>query len=142
MKRSWFMVVAAVVPGVFGLVMMAAPDLMLDNSLAVDADATARAITQWVGFGVFSLASINFFARNDAGSPALRAVMIGNVIFHVLGIGIDVMHFAAGHMSSSGLTSGLVPHTLLAVGFVYYLTKLGVVEAQPRLATAGRASVR
>jgi hypothetical protein len=123
MRRSYFFVLAAIVPGLFGLVMMVAPDLMLANSLAADVDATTRVVTQWVGFGAFSLAWINFLSRNDPGSPALRAVMIGNILFHVLGIGFDVYDYIAGFMKISGLVSGLVPHSLLAVGFGYYLLK-------------------
>lgn len=97
---------------------------MLRNSLATDVDATTRIVTQWVGFGVISLALINFLSRNDPGSPALRAVMIGNIVFHTLGIGFDVYDYLAGFMTISGLTSGLVPHALLASGFVYYLFHL------------------
>lgn len=124
MKRSHFFILAALVPGLFGLVMMFAPDLMLRNSLATDVDATTRIVTQWVGFGVFSLGAINFLSRNDPGSPALRAVMIGNILFHVLGIGFDVYDYLAGFMTRSGLISGLVPHSLLAIGFGYYLWNL------------------
>ena len=75
------------------------------------------------GFGVFSLAWINFLSRNDPGSPALRAVLIGNVLFHALGIVFDTYDYSAGLMRLSGLVSGLVPHGLLAIGFVYYLLK-------------------
>lgn len=126
MKRRHFFVLAALVPGIFGSVMMLAPDLMLRNSLATEPEATTRIVTQWVGFGVFSLALINFLCRNDPGSPALRAVMIGNIAFHTLGIGFDVYDHLAGFMTLSGLISGLVPHALLAMGFAYYLVNLSV----------------
>lgn len=124
MKRSQFLILAAIVPGLFGLVMMVAPDLMLGNSLTTDADASVRAVTQWVGFGVFSLGGINFLARNDPGSPALGAVMIGNIAFHALGICFDAYDYIAGLIKTSGLVSGLVPHSLLAIGFGYFLLKL------------------
>jgi hypothetical protein len=123
-SRKQFLILAAIVPGAFGLVMMVAPDLMLGNSLAIGVDASTRVVTQWVGFGVFSLGLINFLSRNDPGSAALRAVMLGNVAFHVLGIGFDTYDYLAGFMKISGVVSGVVPHALLAVGFVYYLVKL------------------
>lgn len=124
MGRKHFLILAAIVPGLFGLVMMVAPDVMLGNSLAVPADTQTRVVTQWVGFSVFSLGLTNFLSRNDPGSAALRAVMLGNVAFHVLGLGFDSYDYLAGHMKLSGFISGVVPHALLAIGFLYYLTKL------------------
>jgi len=103
------------------VVMIASPALMLGNSLAVPADPSTEFTTQWAGLGTFALAVINLFSRNDPGSAALRAVMVGNVVFHVLGIGLDSYGFSAGLMTTSGLVTGLIPHGLLALGFVYYL---------------------
>ena len=65
-----------------------------------------------------------FLARNDPGSLALRAVMVGNIAFHTLGIGFDAYDYVAGLMKTSGLVSGLVPHSLLAIGFSYFVLKL------------------
>lgn len=123
MTRSSFFIVAAIVPGLFGLVMMLTPSTMLSNSLALDFDAATEAVTQWVGFAVVSLACINLLSRHDPGSSALNAVMIGNVMFHALGIGFDIFGFGTGIMTTSGLISGLVPHALLLSGFLYYLVK-------------------
>jgi len=79
---------------------------------------------------VLGLALINFLCRNDPGSPALRAVMAGNIVFHALGIGIDIYDAAIDAIEISGLVSGIVPHTLLAAGFVYYLAKLETPAAR------------
>lgn len=122
--RSQFFVLAAVVPGVFGLVMMFAPRMMLQNSLTEPGHATATTVTRWVGFAVFSIACITFLSRSDPGSDALRAVMIGNIVFHLLGIVMDSYGFVARTMTASGLVTGLVPHAALTVGFAYYLNAL------------------
>ncbi len=108
--------------------MMLVPQVMLTNSLALQVDEPTRVVTQWVGFGVFSLAVINYLARNDPGSSALRAVMLGNVIFHVLGIGFDVYDYGSGYMKISGFVSGVIPHLLLVLGFIYYLWELPTPE--------------
>ncbi|MBP6772549.1 MAG: hypothetical protein KA154_06070, partial [Gemmatimonadaceae bacterium] len=67
---------------------------------------------------------INFLARSDPGSPALRAVMIGNIVFHVLAIGFQADDYIAGLLTTSGLVMALVSHSLLAIGFAYFLLKL------------------
>ena len=137
MKRQHFFTLAAIVPGLFGLVMMLVPQVMLTNSLVVSADETTRVVTQWVGFSVFSLAVINYLARNDPGSPALRAVILGNILFHGLGIGFDVYDYSAGFMKISGLVSGLIPHLLLTLGFIYFMRELPTPESRQRKTKSG-----
>ena len=103
--------------------MMLMPTIMLDNSLTAAPDDYTVAVTRWVGFGVFSIAVITFLSRKDVGSPALRAVMLGNIVFHVLGIVMDATGYSAGTMTASGLITGFVPHVVLAAGFAFYLAR-------------------
>ena len=124
MTQSVFLLIAAIIPLLFGLVMMFIPGKMLDNSLTTSADLNTRSVTQWVGFGVFTIGLITFLARNDTGSDALKAIMIGNIVFHGLGLCFDIYHHRKGVMKLSGLITGLIPHTLLIFGFVFYLSKL------------------
>ena len=124
MKRSVFILIAALIPVMFGSLMMFAPELMLYNTLTVEITTGLRAVTQWVGFGVFTLGIINFLARNDNGSASLKAVIVGNILFHGLGMCFDVYDYSIGIMRLTGLITGLIPHSVLALGFVYYLWKL------------------
>jgi hypothetical protein len=147
MQRNRFFVLAALVPGVFGAVMLFAPGAMLGHGLALPVEASTRVTTQWAGYCVLALALINFLCRNDPGSPALRAVMIGNIVFHLLGIAIDAYDISIGAINISGLVGGLVPHSLLAAGFAYYLVKLpqpgpGALPARARRGDADRALPR
>lgn len=63
-------------------------------------------------------------ARNDPGSDALKAIMIGNIVFHVLALWFVIYHYRIGVMKLSGLVTGLLPYTLLIIGFVYFITRL------------------
>lgn len=137
MKRSHFFIIAAFIPALFGLVMMLAPSAMLDNSLTEPAHPTTIVVTRWIGFAVLSIGLITFLSRSDPGSPALKAVMVGNIVFHGLGIGFDVYGYLTRSMTASGLISGMVPHTLLAVGFVYYRVRLSAPEMDPAVRVAG-----
>ena len=123
MKRSGFLILAAIVPGLFGLLNMLAPE-GVRTILTVDVNAAVMAVTRWYGFTTLSLGAINFLARSDPGSPALRAVMIGNIVFHVLAIGFQADDYIAGLLTTSGLVMALVSHSLLAIGFAYFLLKL------------------
>jgi len=124
MKQSIFLLIGAIIPLLFGLVMMIAPDYMLSNSLTREGDLLTSSVTQWVGFGTFTVGLITFLSRKDAGSMALKAVMIGNIVFHILGLCFDFYHYSIGVMKLSGLLTGLLPHTLLIIGFIYYLLRL------------------
>lgn len=66
MKRQYFIILAAIVPGAFGLVMMLAPQAMLSNSLVAQADETIRVATVYgscwlpcVWFGIEFLGSLS-----------------------------------------------------------------------------------
>ena len=124
MKQSSFLLIAAIIPLLFGLVMMIIPDKMLSNMLTSEANLQTLLVTQWAGFGVFSIGLINFLSRKDSGSIALRAVMIGNIVLHTIGIFFDIYDYSIEVMKLSGLITGLIPHSLLIIGFVYYLLKL------------------
>jgi hypothetical protein len=65
--RNRFLLLGAIVPGLFGLVMMLAPGMMLANSLTHTVDSATSEVTRWVGFAVFSLAWITFLV-SCAGS--------------------------------------------------------------------------
>lgn len=130
MKRSIFLTIAAIIPGLFGLVMIFFPDKMLSNSLIGEINLATRIVTQWVGFGAFSLGLINFLSRNDPGSTTLNALMIGNIVFHSLGLVLDIYDYSIGIMKLSGLITGLVPHSILIIGFVYYLSKMTKIRSR------------
>ena len=123
MKRAHFLVLAGVVATFFGLSMIAAPDQLLKNMTTMPSESAER-VLQWMGVTLLALGAINILSRNDAGSPALRAVLIGNIVLHVLGFGIDVWHHMVGFVNISGVITGGVVHLGLIAGFAFYLSKL------------------
>jgi hypothetical protein len=116
--------IAAIIPGLFGLVMMITPGVVLAINLIGEINHTTRIVTQWVGFGVFTVGLINFLSRNDPGSVALEAVMIGNIVFHLLGLAFHIYDFSLGIMNLSGLVTGLISHSFFIIGFSYYLNNM------------------
>lgn len=122
MKRNVFFIISAILGLAFGLHMLIAPGKMLENMATVN-NSDMQHVLQWAGTMLVSIAIINFLSRNDAGSAALRAVMIGNIILHVVGFAVDAYHYSIGFINTSGLISGTVVHAVLTVGFIYYLVK-------------------
>jgi hypothetical protein len=49
--------------------------------------------------------------------------MIGNIVLHVLGFGIDVYHHLLGFVQASDVMMDAVVHGVLTAGFAYYLSK-------------------
>lgn len=119
MRRSSFLLIAAIIPLLFGSVMMFVPDQMLSNTLTSDADLQTRSVTQWVGFGVFTIGLINFLSRNDRGSKCITSYNNWKYCFHTLGLFFDIYHYSIGVMQFAGLITGLAPHSFLIIGFVY-----------------------
>src|ERR1051326_30177 len=85
MKRQTFMLIAALLACAFGLSMLLSPASMLAN-MTTGAGPDAARVLRWSGTALFSIGIIPFFSRNDPGSPALRGVMIGNVMIHALAL--------------------------------------------------------
>jgi hypothetical protein len=122
MTRKQFLLVAGVLALFFGASMLLAPQQMLAN-MAVDAPE-ARRVLQWMAVTLLAVGCINILSRDDPGSVALRAVLIGNIVLHVLGFGIDVYHHSLGFVQTSGVAMGAVVHGLLTAGAAYFLAKL------------------
>src|SRR5262245_50888914 len=123
MKRKVFFIISAVLALFFGLHMLIAPGKMLENMVTVNTTDLQHAL-QWSGAMLVAMAFINFLSRNDPGSAALRAVMIGNIVLHVVGFAVDAYDYSIGFIKMPGLVSGAVVHGLLTIGFIYYLMKL------------------
>src|SRR5689334_18524282 len=121
MTRPVFLLIAGLMAAAFGAAMLLAPGAMLTNMARATPDA--QLVLQWMGVVLFSLGVINILSRSDPGSPALVAVMTGNLIVHIVGFGIDVYHHLLGFVQASGVAMGGVVHGLLTAGFAYYLAK-------------------
>jgi hypothetical protein len=124
MSRKVFFIIAGILPILFGLTMIFNGKQMLDM-VAIETNASTAVVLQWMGCPLISVGIMNLLARNDEGSIALRALMIGNILIHVLGMGIDVYDYASGFIKMSGVVMGAIVHIGLGGGFAFYLSRLG-----------------
>lgn len=124
MKRQTFLTIAAVVGALFAVVMLASPSKMMEN-VGGQPNDTTNVVLQVVGVMLFSISVMTFLARKDGGSIALRAILIGSILMHLVSLPIDWIAFQAGTLTQlSGIIPGTIVHVILAVGFIYYLMKL------------------
>jgi len=120
MKRNIFFLISALLAWTFGVLMIFLPDSMASPTV------TGMNIgMQWFGIALFSVGVINFFARNDPGSKALTAVMIGNIFLHLAGGGADIYDYTQGVVQLSSILMPGIVHLLMIIGFVYFLFKKG-----------------
>ena len=121
--RKIFLIIAGILPIFFGLNMMFNPKVMLDM-VAIPTDASMRMVLQWMACPLATLGVINFLSARDEGSTALRAVLLGNVVVHILGMGVDIYQRAIGQLNLQGVVFGAVIHLGLGGGAAYFLMRL------------------
>jgi hypothetical protein len=70
------------------------------------------------GAALISLGVINLLASFDRGSTALRALAIGNVLIHILSIGVD---FSQPYARNAGVWVSVAIHVVFIAAFGYCL---------------------
>ena len=133
-RKTWFLI-ASIIPFVFGILMIVAPDQLAAGMMVAPVTDPLNAWVRAVGTNLIGLACINFLARHAVWSPAVRAIIIGNIVVHLLGLATDWYGFGQGVITLGGALQGLVIHSAFLVGFGYYLGS-GRREADANLQTA------
>ena len=122
MKRSTFLAATAGIAAVFGLGMLLAPDMFFALYGIAPGDASSL-FARSLGCSLMAVAVINWMARNAGDSAAMRAILAGNIVLHVIGIFLDASAVLAGTMNAQGWGS-IILHIVFAAGFVYYFVNL------------------
>ena len=121
MKLKTFLIIATVMPTIFGLSLLLVPDmLMTTNGLVVS--ESAKVFARGVAGLLLGLAIINWYARKDLASPIIRGVLIGNIVVHALGLITDGLA-VQNNVITQNPWFGLFVHAFFVVGFGYYLMK-------------------
>lgn len=122
MKRSVFLLISAIVSAVFAAMLFFTPGPMMDG-LGVTANGAMILLLRLIAVNTIIFGIMNFLARNDEGSAALRALMMGNILLHIGNIAIDWYGVSIGEYKAVGLIAGTVVHIAFGMGFIYYLAK-------------------
>jgi len=120
MSLKQFLTANAILFVPFGLVMLAIPGTFFPV-VGIDLDPDGMLMARVSGSGLLNFGIMCYLVRNESSaSTGLKAILIGNLIFHGLDAISTFVASYSGVMNTLGwLFSGL--HFVLALGFLYYL---------------------
>ena len=123
MNLKQFLVVNALLFVPFGLVMLAIPGIFFPM-VGVDLDADGLLMARVSGSGLLNFGIMCYLARHEGReSMGLKAILIGNLIFHGLDAISTFIASYTGVMNTLGwLFCGL--HFVLALGFLHFLKSI------------------
>ena len=122
MKFKQFLTINAIMFIPFGIGMLVLPNLIFPM-IAVDLDSDGLLMASTVGSMLLSFGIICFFARNEnAATNSMKAIMIGNLVFHSIDCILTFRGAFSGNMNSFGYLFSVL-HFSFALGFAYYLIK-------------------
>jgi hypothetical protein len=124
MNRKIFLTLVSLIAMSVGSVALVLPEVLL-LSKGVSANAAANVWVREVGVALISMACMAFFVRGHPDSPTMKAFLMGNAIFQLGLLPIEIIAFANGTLT---IGSGIVPNSLLHVGlaaaFVYFAVRI------------------
>lgn len=133
MKPKLALTIGAVAAAIFGLLLGLMPEQMLKGfGLATPPEAVV--VMRDIGVTLLGLAVINWMAR-DASGPAVRAILVGNVVVQVLELAINGWEIATKALPSPA-APGLLIHAALAIVFLLGLRNAGAPMKTPAARTA------
>jgi hypothetical protein len=121
MKLNTFLLIAAVLYAVFGIGALLAP-AQLFASMGLTLNEAGQLVARTGGAAGIGYAVIFWLARGAETSPALRAILLGNVVYLIL----EIIAIVLGALSTGTIAAalpGVVVDALLLVGFAYYYFK-------------------
>lgn len=133
MSLQRFLIINAILFVPFGLLMIAVPGILFPI-FGIDLDSDGILMARVFGSALMNFGIICYLARKEPNqSTGLKAILIGNFIFHSIDAISTFMASYDGTMNTLGwMFCGL--HFVLALGFLYYLLKIRKEQAAVELA--------
>jgi len=119
MNRTTFLIIAAVITGLFGIGLLLAPAQMA-ATYGATLNAAGLLVARIGGSALIALAWVVWGARNGPGAEAMQAVLVAGLIANVFDLLIS------GYATMNGIIgygigwATVVLHLLLGAGFGYF----------------------
>ena len=124
MSRSLFLIITAILGLLFGLVMLATPQIMAGN-IGFEPAADLHVILRAYGTAILGIAVANYVIRNEPDSTGISAVLWANVTFNGLLTILHVYWVAIGTLTVAAAAPGQVANLFMLFGSIYYIRKMG-----------------
>jgi len=118
MAMRVILIVSGVVAILVGLLFIFGADSAIQSYNLGESTLVTRLFVRAAGAGILSFGILNLLCVGDIGSRALRAVVVGNLVIHVLSIGVE---FSESYVRNTGVWIGLVVHVAFIIAFGYLL---------------------
>jgi hypothetical protein len=118
MNLDLVLLVGGIVGGLFGIFFLFGAEAAIASYRLGASTLPARLFARATGASLIAMAVINFLSRGDAGSAALKAVVVGNIVVHLLSLGVD---FSERYQRNAGIWVSLVIHIAFIAAFGYFL---------------------
>jgi hypothetical protein len=128
MNRSIFLLLTSVIAFLFGGMMLVSPD-KASETFGIAFSPEIGIVFRWLGVMIVCSGILNFIVRKDSGTSTLKAVLIFTAAFHALSLLIDFVGIGQGVLKIGNLIPGIVVHSFVAVGSVFYLLKIKTSES-------------
>lgn len=110
--------VSGVVGLLFGAFFIFGADAAISSYNLGEPTLPATLFARATGISIAAVGFINLLSLADRGSPALYAVVTGNLLIHALSIAVD---FSADYERNAGVWIGLAIHVVFIVAFGYVM---------------------
>jgi hypothetical protein len=118
MKLRNLMVIKAIVCLGFGILLLAIPGLLM-SLYGVTLQEGGILMARLYGASLVGNLILTWFSRNDPGSEALRAAVLGLFVYDAIGLIVAVLAMLSGVMNALGW-SVVAIYLFLAAGYGYF----------------------
>jgi hypothetical protein len=122
MNRSTFLLITALIALLFGGMMLLMPE-KASETFGMAFNPEIGIVFRWLGVMIVCSGVLNFIVRKDSDNSTLKTVLIFTAAFHGLSLLIDLLGIGQGVLKIENMAPGLIAHSLVAIGSVFYILK-------------------
>jgi len=123
MKRSVFFIITAILGLLFGGMMLFFPVFAAGN-FGITSTPEISQMLRSVGGVDLCLGILNLLVYNEPDSKALKAILIVNLLSHLISIVVDGSASLMGVVAFNKIAPGLVAHLFIVIGAFVYILKM------------------